>query len=151
VEPRSFETVLERRGAGVVCRVPFDVRDAFGRARPPVSVTVGGHTFRTTVATYGGMSYLGLNRDVRAAAGVDAGDRVVLAVSLDEAPRVVEVPADLQAALAGDEVAAAAFEALSFTHRKEYAAWVAGAKRNETRRNRVERAVSMLREGVRHP
>jgi uncharacterized protein YdeI (YjbR/CyaY-like superfamily) len=41
----------------------------------------------------------------------------------------------------------AAFEALAYTHRKEYARWVDDAKRDETRRRRVTQALQMLREG----
>ncbi|MEA2138293.1 MAG: hypothetical protein QOG56_1443, partial [Solirubrobacteraceae bacterium] len=69
----------------------------------------------------------------------------------DDEPREVEVPPQLAAALAGDAGARAAFDALAFTHRREYAEWVAGAKRDDTRARRVERAVEMLRAGVRHP
>ena len=59
------------------------------------------------------------------------------AVELDEAPREVEVPVDLAAALAADPQAAASFEQMAFTHRKEYARWIAEAKRDETRQRRV--------------
>jgi hypothetical protein len=34
----EFEAKLESRGGGVVAVVPFDVKDAFGRARAPVNV-----------------------------------------------------------------------------------------------------------------
>jgi uncharacterized protein YdeI (YjbR/CyaY-like superfamily) len=72
-------------------------------------------------------------------------------LELDDEPRTVEVPEELQAALAADDAARAAFDGLSYTHRREYVEWVTGAKREETRRARLERAVGMLRDGVRHP
>ena len=72
-------------------------------------------------------------------------------LELEDEPRTVEVPEEFQAALAADAEAKAAFEGLSFTHRREYVEWVTGAKREETRRARLERAVGMLRDGVRHP
>jgi uncharacterized protein YdeI (YjbR/CyaY-like superfamily) len=79
------------------------------------------------------------------------GDTAEVVLERDDAPREVEVPEALATALGGDEDARAAFESLPFTHRKEYAQWIAGAKRDETRERRVEKALAMLRGGVRHP
>jgi len=146
-----FEGTLERRGSGTLVEVPFDVRAVFGKARAPVRGTVNGHPFRTTVAVYGGRYYLGFRREVREAAGLDDGDRLAIVLEPDDAPRTVEIPAELKAALAAAPDAKAAFERLSYTHRREYVEWVSGAKRAETRQARLERAVAMLRDGVRHP
>jgi hypothetical protein len=118
-----------------------------GAKRFPVAATINGHTWRTTVTRMGGEFLLGLSRAVREQAGVEAGDTVKVQLALDTAVREVEVPAALAEALAGDPVAARAFEQLSYTHRKEYARWVAEAKREETRQGRVARALQMLREG----
>jgi uncharacterized protein YdeI (YjbR/CyaY-like superfamily) len=90
---------------------------------------------------------LGLSRAVRQEAGVEAGDTVEVELELDAAPREVEVPAALAAALEGDPSARAAFEALAYTHRKEYAVWVQEAKREDTRQRRVAQALEMLRAG----
>jgi hypothetical protein len=118
-----------------------------GAKRFPVVATVNGYRWRTTVTRMGGEFLLGLNRTVRDAAGVQPGDDVDVSVELDTAPRDVEVPEALASALATDPAAAAAFEGLAFTHRKEYARWVAEAKREETRDRRVTQALQMLREG----
>jgi uncharacterized protein YdeI (YjbR/CyaY-like superfamily) len=123
----------------------------FGRARAAVRGTIDGHPFHSTVAVYGGRYYLPVKRALREAAGVAAGDTVVVELEADEEPRTVEPPADLAAALAGDPAAGDAFAALSYTHQREYAEWVAEARRAETRRRRVEQAVAMLRDGRRHP
>src|SRR4051794_460053 len=80
-------------------------------------------------------------------AGPAARDAVDVAIELDTAPREVDVPDALATAVAADPGAKATFEGLSFTHRKEYARWVADAKREETRERRVAQAVQMLREG----
>ena len=109
--------------------------------------TVNGHRWRTSVARMGGESLLGLNRAVREAAGVEAGDTVEVVLELDTAPREVEVPQALAAALAEDPAVREAFEGLAFTHRKEYARWIEEAKREETRQRRVAKALEMLREG----
>jgi uncharacterized protein YdeI (YjbR/CyaY-like superfamily) len=112
-----------------------------------VRATVNGYTWRTSVARMHGEFLVGLNREVRTAAGVEAGDTVEAALELDTEPREVDVPDALVEALAGDEAARAAFEELAFTHRKEYARWIAEAKRDETRQRRVEKALEMLRGG----
>ncbi len=147
----SFDGTLEQHGSGTLLEVPFDVRAVFGKARAPVRGTVNGYPFRTTVATYGGRYFLGFRREIREAAGFEDGDKLAVVLELDDAPRTVEVPPELQAALAADAEARATFDGLSYTHRREYVEWVSGAKREETRRARVERAVGMLRDGVRHP
>src|SRR4051812_31115722 len=118
-----------------------------GAKRFPVVATVNGYTWRTSVARMGGEFLVGLSREVREGAGVQAGDTVEVALALDTQPREVEVPEALAGALAGDEPARAAFEALAFTHRKEFARWIAEAKRDETRQRRVAQALEMLKAG----
>jgi Bacteriocin-protection, YdeI or OmpD-Associated/Domain of unknown function (DUF1905) len=118
-----------------------------GAKRFPVVATINGYSWRTSVARMGGESLLGLNRQVREAAGVGADDEVDVTIELDVAPRPVEVPDVLAAALATDPQAAAAFDALAFTHRKEYARWVADAKRDDTRQRRAQQALDMIRAG----
>jgi hypothetical protein len=146
-----FETVLTAEDGGVFFELPLDVPAVFGRARAPVRGTINGHPFRSTVAVYGGRYYLPVRRALREAAGVAAGEVVVVELESDDQPRTVDPPEDLAAALAGDAEAKAAFDGLSFTHQREYAEWVAEARRAETRRRRVEQAVQMLRDGRRHP
>jgi len=121
------------------------------KARAPVRGTVNGHPFRTTVAVYGGRYFLGFRREIREAAGFGDGDRLSVVLELDDEPRTVDLPAELEAVLAADSEARAAFDRLSYTHRREYAEWVTGAKREETRRARLERTAAMLRDGVKHP
>jgi hypothetical protein len=118
-----------------------------GAKRFPVIATVNGYTWRTSVARMGGEFLLGLNREVREGAGVAAGDEVEVIIELDEAPRDVEVPEALAAALAADAQASASFARMAFTHRKEYARWIAEAKRDETRQRRVASALEMIRAG----
>jgi len=117
-----------------------------GAKRFPVVATVNGHTWRTSVVRMGGEFLLGLNREVREGARAEAGDSVDLELELDTKPREVELPPALAAALAADSEALAAFEQLSYTHRKEHARWVAEAKRDETRERRVAKTLDRLRE-----
>jgi hypothetical protein len=118
-----------------------------GAKRFPVVATVNGYTWRTSVARMGGEFLVGLNKEVRTGAGVQAGDTVTLELALDTQPRTVEVPPALAQALDADPAATAAYEGLAFTHRKEYARWIAEAKREDTRARRVAKALDMLRSG----
>ena len=144
-----FTTQLQPRGpAAAVVLDDAQVADVGeGARRFPVAATVNGYTWRTSVARMKGEFVVGLSREVRQNAGVEAGDEVEVMLELDRAPREVEVPAALAAALAADPQAGAVFERLAFTHRKEYARWVAEAKREETRQRRVEQALEMIRAG----
>lgn len=72
-------------------------------------------------------------------------------LELDSEPREVELPPELERALAGDAEAKEAFDGLSYTHRREYAEWVAGAREPETRERRLGKAVEMLLAGTKHP
>ena len=118
-----------------------------GAKRFPVVATVNGYEWRTSVTRMRGEFLVGLNREVREGAGVQAGDTVTLALRLDTAPREVEVPEALARALDADPAARAAFEKLAFTHRKEFARWIDEAKREQTRDRRVAQALDMIRAG----
>jgi hypothetical protein len=149
VPAKTFTVELERvQKTATMFRVPFDLEDAFGRARPPVKVTIRGYTWRTTPGVYGGVGHIVVNRAVKAATGVDAGDRVRVRMELDTDPRTVALPRDLAAALGGDPVAKKAFASMSFTHRREYVEWVEEAKRPETRARRIAATVDRVRKGV---
>ncbi len=128
--------------------VPETTVEALGAGRrPPVRVTVNGHTYRSTIAPMGGEFLLPLNRKNRAAAGVAGGQQVEVAVELDTEPRVAEVPPELAEALAGAPAAAGRFDDLSYSHQREYCEWVAEAKKPETRARRAAKAVTMLAGG----
>ena len=118
-----------------------------GAKRFPVVATVNGYTWRTSVARMGGEFMVGLNKEVRTGAGVQAGDSVSVELKLDTAPRTVEVPPALAEALNADPEAKTTFEGLAFTHRKEFARWIEEAKREETRARRVTQALDMIRTG----
>lgn len=143
----TFRTRLEPRGpaAAVVLDEEQVAVLGEGARRFPVKATVNGYTWRTSVARMGGEFLVGLSREVRQGAGVEAGEEVEVTLELDTAPRDVEVPAALAAGLAADPEAKAVFDGMAFTHRKEYARWIAEAKKEETRQRRVEQAVEMIR------
>jgi hypothetical protein len=116
-----------------------------GAKRFPVAATINGYTWRSTVVRMRGEFMLGLSKEVRGNARVDAGDQVQVELELDLAQRTVEVPRALADALARDPEASAAYQRLAYTHRKEFARWIEEAKREETRERRVAKTLEMLR------
>lgn len=124
--------------------VPEAVVEQLGAGRKPkVSVTLKGYTYRSTVFFMGGKFMLPLAQEHRAAAGVKGGDKVEVTLELDTAPREVEVPKDLAAALKKAGLAKD-FAALAFTHRKEHVRSIEEAKAPETRLRRIDKAVAMV-------
>lgn len=144
-----FRTTIQLEGKTATgFRVPPDVVEALGRGkRPPVSVTINGYTYRSTVSAYGDIYMLPLAAENRAGAGVAAGEEIEVNLELDEAPREVEVPADLAAALADEPEARAFFEGLSYSNKRWHVLNIEGTKNEETRKRRVAKSVEMLREG----
>jgi hypothetical protein len=142
-----FRATLETNGRTATgIEVPSSVVDALAAGRrPPVRVTLHEHTYRTTVARMGGRFLVPVSAEVRKAAGVTAGDELDVGIELDDAPRTVDVPADLAAALAEAPGATQAWEKLAYTHQKEWARSVEDAKKPETRTRRIAAAVDALR------
>jgi hypothetical protein len=143
---QRFRAELRSAGdsGGAGFDVPRDVAAALSDAkRPPVTVTINGHEFRTRLAVYGGQPMVGVSKANRAAAGVDVGDAFDVAIALRE----IEVPPDLADALAGEPALAETFAGLAFSHRREYVQWITEAKRPETRARRVAGTLDGLRGG----
>ena len=147
----TFKTEIVDMGPAVAVELSEEHLDALGGKRVPVTVTINGYTFRTTTATMGGRRLVGLNKANKTAAGVEAGERVTVTVANDTAPRVVEVPDDLAKALKGSKVATTTWKSLAYTHQREYAEWITGAKRDETRQRRVTQAIERLEAGTKTP
>lgn len=145
----AFTTTVEKaEGKNATgLRVPAEIIAALGtHKRPKVAVSLNGYTYRSTVAAYGDVFMLPLSAEHREAAGVKAGDQVEVTLELDLEPRTVDVPDDLAAALTEKPGATAAFEALSYTMRKEYVRQVESAKAQETRVRRIAGIVAKLSE-----
>ena len=126
--------------------VPEEVVLGLGQGkRVPVVVTLGGHSYRSTIAAYNGTYMLPLAAEHREAAGVAAGQEVVVDLEVDDAPREVQVPEDLARALAADGVTQAAFDRLSYSNKRRIVQSVEGAKAAETRARRIDKALTELR------
>ena len=141
-----FESRLESDQGTCFIRLPPEVLAALGRGkRVSVKVTIKSHTYRTTVAVYGGKYYLGVRREVREVVGVTAGELLIVGLEYDAELRTADLPQSLRAALDADPAAAAVFQKLSYTRQKEFVEWVNGAKRSETQGRRIKQAMAMLR------
>lgn len=140
---RFRTTILQSGKTATGIPVPDDVVAALGRGkRVPVVVTLNGHSYRSTVTPYNGQNLIGLSAENRAAAGVEGGQEIEVELAVDDAPRTVEVPDDLAAALAGP--ARAAFDALSYSRRRAIVEPIEAAKTVETRERRIAKAVADL-------
>ena len=126
--------------------IPFDVEEVFGAKRVPVKAVVNGAEYRGSIVRMGGRYMLGIPKAFREAAGIKAGDNIVVTLERDEAERTVTVPADLAAALKKDKALNAAWEKLSYTLRKENVRALEEAKQAETRARRLEKTLTLLRD-----
>jgi hypothetical protein len=144
-----FRTTIVQSGKNTTgIQVPGEVMEALGAGkRPAVTVTVNGYRYRSTVASMGGVAMVSLSAEHRAGAGVAGGDEVEVDLELDTAPREVEVPADLAAALDAEPAARSTFDGLSYSNRSWHVLQVTGAKTDETRRRRIARSVDLLKQG----
>lgn len=150
-EAIRFTATVELNGKTATgIEVPADVVERLGGGkRPAVRVTLNQHTYATTLGVMGGRSTLPVSAEHRTAAAVSAGDEVEVGLVADTAPRTVEVPDDLAAAVAADPAAQATFDGLTPSQRKEWVRWVTEAKRAETRTARLGTTVETLAAGRR--
>ena len=134
-----------RGGGGHLVDVPTEVVEALGgKGRIPITATFNGVPYRGSIVRMGGGAVLGVQKAIMAEAGVRVGDSITVVVRNDEGPREVEVPVDLAEALARNGAARAAFEGLSFSHKREYVRSITEAKRPETRARRIELTIERL-------
>lgn len=144
-----FRATLEQSGKTATgVEVPSTVVDGLGAGkRPAVWVTINGHSYRSSIASMDGRYMLGVSGEDREKARVAGGDVIDVDVQLDTAPRTVEVPKDLAAALKNEPEAKATFDSLSYSNQNWHVSSIEGAKSEETRQRRIAKSVAALREG----
>ena len=146
-----FKAKIEGKEAGVVAAItpPVNVPEFFGtRARVPVRGTINGYPFRSSLSPCGGHHMMPVNKMLRQGAGAQPGDFVDVVMERDEEERTVEAPPQLKKELAKNKVAQANWQKLSFTHKKEMALAIVGAKQEETRERRLGKIVEVLKTGA---
>jgi hypothetical protein len=150
--PFRFKTKLAAVDSmeSAAMRPPFDVPEVFGtKARVPVRGTINGAAFRSSLCNMGNGYFMVVNKELRAAAKCNAGDTVDVVLQRDREERVIETPDEIKKALSTNKKAEATWESLSFTHKKEWVRAVAEAKKEETRRARIEKLVAAMKVGKR--
>ena len=145
----KFRATVQQSGKTATgIQVPAEVVAQLGSSkRPPVRVTINGHTYRSTIAPLGGVFMLPISADNRMLAHVSAGDEVEVEVEPDKEPREVNVPPDFREALERDNDARRFFDGLSAGNKQRVVLSIEGAKTSETRQRRIAKAVEELREG----
>jgi bifunctional DNA-binding transcriptional regulator/antitoxin component of YhaV-PrlF toxin-antitoxin module len=145
-DKQTFKTVLEKHptmnATGI--KIPFDVEKIFGAKRVPVVATINQATYRGSIVVMGGEYMLGIPKAFRDAAGISAGDKIVITVEKDTAQRTVDVPADLLAELKKHKLTKE-WDRMSYTNRKEHVRAIEDAKQPETRQRRIAKAIDQLR------
>jgi hypothetical protein len=147
VKFKGVLTPTPRGGGGTLIAVPRDIAAKLGlKGMPRINAVIAGHPYRGSLMPMGDGTYgLGVLKSIQESAGVGQGDTIAVELELDSAPRVIEPPADLARILGRDRKAAAAWEKLSYTNRKEMARSLEEAKRPETRESRLAAAIERLR------
>lgn len=144
----TFEAIIEQdpQSKGCFVLIPFDLKALYGSSRIKVQATFDGVPYRGSTMKYSGSYMMVLRKEIRLQLAKEPGDRVLVTMTEDDAPRTVDVPTPLKELLANDATWQAAFERMSYTHRKEWAEAIASAKRPETRQKRAEKCIAYLRE-----
>jgi hypothetical protein len=149
-EPKSatFETTVAASGNNTGIVVPAEVIEQLGAGkRPPVLVNINGYEYRSTAAVMGGQHMIGISAAVRAATGLTGGDPIRVVLTVADTPREVDVPTDFAAALAAEDGTEAFFGKLSNSLQRYHVDNINGAKTEDTRQRRIEKAVALFREG----
>jgi hypothetical protein len=146
-----FRAKIQGREAGVVAAImpPVDVLEYFGtRARVPIRGTINGFAFRSSLMPCGNARMMPVNKALCQGSGVKPGDMVEVVMERDVEARTVEAPPELKRELATSKKAQERWDGLAFTHKKEMAILISGAKQEETRRRRLAKVMEVLKTGA---
>ena len=144
MKSKTVRVTLHRDGPMCHVPVPFDPKAEFGKVRAPVKVTLNTYTYRSTIFSMGGVTFIPLRKSHREAAGLEGNEQITVKIALDTGVREVEVPADLAKAFKAHRAAAKRWEAMSYSHRREHVEAIVGAKKPETRARRIANALRVL-------
>jgi hypothetical protein len=151
-----FKAILENPDSSMdaaFVSIPFDVEKIYGtKGQVKVKALFDGVAYRGVLANMGtGCHVILVRKDIRTAIGKKVGDTVRVEIELDTEERVVEIPEPLAKLLTKNKKAAVFFDSLSYTNRKEYAHWISGAKKEETRTKRLAATLEKLLAGKKNP
>ena len=141
---KTFKTTIVRDGSMCFIPLTFDPKEVFGKVRAPVTVTLNGYTYRSTIAAMGGPPCVPLRRSNREAAGLEGGETIDVRLDLDTEKREVTLPADLRRAVKATRGATERWKKLSYSHQREYVEAIEEARKPDTRARRIEGAVRLI-------
>ncbi|KRQ87844.1 hypothetical protein ABG79_00009 [Caloramator mitchellensis] len=131
---------------GAYVEIPFDVEEIFGAKRVKVKARFNEKEYRGSIVSMGGCYMIGITQAIRKEIGKDIGDLITVEIEKDEDERVVEIPEDFEKLLDENPKAKEFFNKLSYTNKKEYITWITSAKKEETRKNRIEKTIELLKD-----
>ena len=143
---KTFKTTIVRNGSMCFIPLTFDPKEVFGKVRAPVTVTLNGYTYRSTIAAMGGPPAIPLRKSHRDAAGLEGGETLEVRLDLDTEKREVKPPADLARALQSVHGATDKWKRLSYSHQREHVEAIESAKKPETRARRIAAAVRLVQQ-----
>ncbi len=151
----EFDAVIKKNpgvDAGYI-DFPYDVKKEFGgKGRVKVKASIDGFLYRGSLVKMGGdCHWLGITRELRKSTGKEPGDTVHVIIEEDTEERLVEIPKDLLKLMQKEPGLIEHFNKLSFTHRKEYVRWIDEAKKADTRKRRLFKAIEMLKADIKTP
>ncbi len=147
MEKYEFDGIIHSagEGGGAYVTFPYDPTTCFGKKNLiPIECTFDGVPYRGSIANMGAGPCIGVLKAIREKLGKGPGDSIHVVVWQDTAARQVDTPPDLAAALKDNSIAAAAWEKLSFSHKREYVDAILDAKKEETRRTRILKTIDAL-------
>lgn len=129
--------------------VPPDVVAAVGlKHGTRVRGTLNGAVYRSSLMVNRGVFHLGVHKATLAAAGIAAPAAVDVTIEVDREPHAADtVPNDLSQALGESTRAAAAWQALPPSAKREHVKSLLEAKKAETRERRLRKIVESLGSG----
>jgi Bacteriocin-protection, YdeI or OmpD-Associated/Domain of unknown function (DUF1905) len=144
----EFDTTVTATGNNTGIVIPDDAIERLGAGRrPAVVVNVNGYEYLNTVGVMGGKHMISISAAVRKETGLKGGDPIHVTLTVADTPREVEVPSDFAAALSADPEARAFFDKLSNSLQRYHVETINAAKTTATRQRRIEKAISLFREG----
>lgn len=145
----KFRAIIQLNGKTATgIQVPEEVMESLNSGKKPkLKVTIKDYTYRSTVGTMGGKFMIPVSAEHRKGADVEAGDEVDVDIVLDSEPRTVTVPPDFAEALDREPEAKKFFDGLSYSNKRRFVLSIEGAKKAETRQRRIDKSVTLLKEG----
>lgn len=132
---------------GAYIEIPFDVEKVLGKKRVKVKATFDGVEYRGSIVRMGMPCYIiGITKEIRKKIGKGSGDIIEVTIVKDDEERTIDIPEDVKLELKKENNLERVFDSLSFSNKKKYINSITSAKKEETRRKRIESLLEELKE-----